>query len=47
MAKKKKTVTPVIMGIHPQGERKKKLMTLDVGVCLLVNPIVTNTMGIV
>ena len=22
MAKKRKTVTPVIMGIHPQGERK-------------------------
>lgn len=28
MAKKKKTVTPVIMGIHPQGERKKKLLAL-------------------
>ena len=28
MAKKKKTVTPVIMGIHPQGERKKKLRAL-------------------
>ena len=26
--KKKKTVTPVIMGIHPQGERKKKLLAL-------------------
>lgn len=28
MARKKKTVTPVIMGIHPQGERKKKLLAL-------------------
>lgn len=28
MVKKKKTVTPVIMGIHPQGERKKKLLAL-------------------
>ena len=28
MAKKKKTVTPVIMGIRPQGERKKKLLAL-------------------
>lgn len=28
MAKKKKTVTPVIMGIHPQGEKKKKLLAL-------------------
>ena len=28
MAKKKKTVTPVIMGINPQGERKKKLLAL-------------------
>ena len=28
MAKKKKTVMPVIMGIHPQGERKKKLLAL-------------------
>ena len=26
--KKKKTVTPVIMGIRPQGERKKKLLAL-------------------
>ena len=26
--KKKKTVTPVIMGIHPQGEKKKKLLAL-------------------
>ena len=26
--KKKKTVTPVIMGIHPQGGRKKKLLAL-------------------
>ena len=26
--KKKKTVTPVIMGIYPQGERKKKLLAL-------------------
>ena len=26
--KKKKTVTPVIMGIHPQGEKKKKLLPL-------------------
>ena len=28
MARKKKTVTPVIMGIRPQGERKKKLLAL-------------------
>ena len=28
MARKKKTVTPAIMGIHPQGERKKKLLAL-------------------
>ena len=28
MAKKKKTVTPVIMGVRPQGERKKKLLAL-------------------
>ena len=28
MARKKKTVTPVIMGIHPQGEKKKKLLAL-------------------
>ena len=28
MARKKKTVTPVIMGVHPQGERKKKLLAL-------------------
>ena len=28
MARRKKTVTPVIMGIHPQGERKKKLLAL-------------------
>ena len=28
MAKKKKSVTPVIMGIRPQGERKKKLLAL-------------------
>ena len=28
MTRKKKTVTPVIMGIHPQGERKKKLLAL-------------------
>ena len=28
MARKKKTITPVIMGIHPQGERKKKLLAL-------------------
>ena len=26
--KKKKTATPVIMGIHPQGEKKKKLLPL-------------------
>ena len=26
--RKKKTVTPVIMGVHPQGERKKKLLAL-------------------
>lgn len=26
--KKKKTVTPVIMGVRPQGERKKKLLAL-------------------
>ena len=26
--KKKKTITPVIMGIRPQGERKKKLLAL-------------------
>ena len=28
MAKKKKNITPVIMGIRPQGERKKKLLAL-------------------
>ena len=28
MARKKKTVTPVIMGIHPQEEKKKKLLAL-------------------
>lgn len=28
MARKKKTVTPVIMGIHPQGEKKMKLLPL-------------------
>lgn len=28
MARKKKTVTPVIMGVHPQGERKKKVLAL-------------------
>lgn len=28
MARKKKTATPVIMGIHPQGEKKKKLLAL-------------------